>query len=187
MLCQIDMKAFLLILISILTAASVSASEIGISPPEISFSLASEEIGCRNISLFLKTSSTLIAADFWSRKNSRDLPEYNINSKDLGISINYPEIATTSNKTKIEMCVSARNKGIYYGALLFKAENSNAGIGTWLTLNITSENKNYPARLTGLSVASSPENKKFAFLFFSSIFFLFILLFLLIKLGKNNF
>jgi hypothetical protein len=136
----------------------VSAIELGISPGKVEFSGE-----CENITIF--ANGRIIAEDKWSKTESRNLEDYNLNARDVGVEINYEKNFIVDGKRKIQICVKA--EGRHYGIFLVRQEGSIAGVGSWLTLDINKKEQ---------------QNKNIFLLFIPTTLELVILLFLLRKL-----
>ena len=55
------------------------------------------------------------------------------------------------NLATIDVCVTAKHSGFYHGLLLYKKENSKAGVGIWMNVNVTSEKLSIK-KLTGNTI-----------------------------------
>src|SRR3989344_2814425 len=127
----------IIFLILILFLPIASSLELGISPIQLDFSGKTQEKICRNITLFSKNfSGELAGEDRWSKENEKILNKYTLSSEDLKINIEYEKTIRAEQKNLIGVCINA-NQGVYYGALLFHAENTSAGVGSWIFLNIS--------------------------------------------------
>jgi len=114
-----------------------SAVDFGISPGTIKLSIKQNEIVCENFTLIGNEENVFNGEVKWSRENSRNINQYNLPSEELKISA---EIPLKIKAGEYQICVSAKNSGNYYGALMYKLDNSSYGIGTWIELEVKENN-----------------------------------------------
>lgn len=178
------MKTKLIALISLLTLFAgyfVSSASIGISPGDISFSGSTNRQICSNFSVI--GDGTFKGEIKWSAKNSKNIIDYNLTSKNLQINDSFP-IETIRGNYKI--CLSARKAGNYHGAILYKLENSSYGIGSWIELDIKDNNpvkKILPLELEGSAIKNTGHFKNTLWELLLIPFFGMIV-FLIIKIRK---
>lgn len=134
-------KSFITLFVLLIFVNFSYAIELGISPPKIEFRGETNEKICNSVTLYVKDfKGYLVGEDRWKEgENSRDVNQYNLKSDDMNIKMDYNdkiEIKKTDTKKKINICITAEDEGVYYGVLLFNAENSFAGVGGWVVLNI---------------------------------------------------
>ena len=167
---------------------SVSAIEMGVSPPEINYFGEAGENICSNITLFSDRRIVVIAEDRWGDAESRNILDYRKSADELGISLDYEKISEVNREEKFVMCLKSENSGVYYGALLFRAENSPAGIGVWVVLNISGNNKEGAKsdiiRITGAVIGSNSRNYPAILLTVFAIILLLILILLIRVSGR---
>jgi hypothetical protein len=138
---------------------------LGISPQKISINSSKGQAVCENFSLKGDKDIIFDGEIKWSYIKSEKISDYNISSEELEISSFYP---TKINPGKYEICINAKNKGKYYGALLYSAEETSFGIGSWIELEISGvDEKNY---ITGGAIG------KESTILVSGLFIFFILL-----------
>lgn len=154
------MKIIILSIFLVFLLSSLSiAADLGISPPEMEFYAKTGEKVCKTLTLTSSKELTLTASDKWSKKGhlNRELSFHNLDSSSLGIKIEYTEKITLNQKQQVEICITPTKKGIYHGAMLFKAENSNVAAGNWIILSATGEDleeetENLDSSVTGRAV-----------------------------------
>jgi len=128
---KIKRKLFILIFI-IFLSSFVSAVELGVSPGRIEF------FGeCENVTIF--ATGKIIAEDKWSKINSNNLDDYNLNSRNAGVEIKYEKNFIVNGNKKIPVCIEG--EGEHFGVLLFRQEGSMAGVGSWLYVDINNKNE----------------------------------------------
>ncbi|MDE1848993.1 MAG: hypothetical protein KGH55_03095 [Nanoarchaeota archaeon] len=163
------------ILIFLFSFLPCSAASIGISPEKLHFSAERDSMSCQNFSLFGNEGETLYGKVGWSKTLSNNLGKYNLTSESLGISASFPE-TTVSGRHQI--CIVSKQSGTYYGALLYRLENSSYGIGTWILLDVSDPNPiKKVLSLTGSAVKRGLSADK---IWISSVFLLTLLLVLLV-------
>ena len=135
---------FLAVFIFLLLIFMASATEIGISPGEVRMV---GETGERVCSKFILVSNNfegnLIVEDRWAGANGREysLADYTFDAESMGINSFYePKIYLNSTST-MDFCASFFYEGVFQGALIFVDERNNIGVGSWLSFNITGDNK----------------------------------------------
>lgn len=141
------------------------AAKLGISPAVIEFNMNSNERICQKAVLFSDSNETLIGETRWNSNKDfiKNLNQYNSDADDLNIKIEFPENIQVINKKDINICLTAKNSGKYFGALIYKNENKPAGIGVWVIANINGnefeENRETGLiKLTGRVIENDEEN-----------------------------
>ena len=137
---------FILIFLNVLLP-SVSALELGISPPEVKFEGKVNQEICEKIKLFSSKSVSLIGEIKMTEENSRDLTKYTLNEKEFDIEFEYPKKIENFTETEVEVCVNGGKEGEYYGVILFRGESSSVGVGSWVVVSLSGENESQLARL----------------------------------------
>lgn len=132
--------------------------QLGISPPKIAFNGSVDEKICKDILIYTNYREFLIGNDRWAweKKQIRDISKYKFNSSLLKLNLEYPKKIKILNDSKqnIEVCLTAQKHGIYYGALFYSTEASPAGVGIWISANITEKEKGI-SLITGKVIDSS--------------------------------
>lgn len=139
---QLQLRLILFLLIGIFLVSSSFALELGMSPPILSFKGESGNEICREFKIFSdREGLSLRLDDKWANKNSfsKDISDYNYNSERFGIEIEYYDNVIVDKEYVGDICIKAKNKGIYYGLLRVNSENGNVGLGSWLIVNIDDE------------------------------------------------
>ena len=177
-------KIFALTIILIILINLSSSYELALSPSHINYSLNANEELCKNITIFSKDYRGEISSmDKWAEEgvSTKNLNEYNLESSNLGINIEYQKSFILSDKKDFNVCITAAKKGSYQGALLFQADNMTLGVGSWLNL-LVEDNSSAISNL-GLNIFNniSPINiivGEVLFIDFIAVLFLSYLLFL---------
>jgi hypothetical protein len=171
----------------ILSLNIIESLEMGIKPLELKLNGFTREKICSNITLNGNSELTIQAK--WGEENSQDLTRYTQTSEEKEIKLEKisQTFLNSPNKTVVEICIIAKNSGSYYGALMFKYENSNLGIGNWVTLNVTPANSTI-TKITGFvgkELDLTKVNGKLL-LFFTPTLILIILLVIILNLNKKR-
>jgi len=175
------MNKIICLFFSIILLSFLSASTLGISPAEIKISEKQNQIVCENFTIFAEGNSQFSGELKWSKEDSKNLNEYTLSSEELNINASFPKEIRAG---KYQICISAKNKKNYFGALIYKMKNSSYAIGTWVKLNISRDNSVQEIfSITGNAIKEFNYQKIF---FFTPILFLIILIFLLYKSKKNR-
>jgi hypothetical protein len=170
--------SFIVLLISL---SFCSALDFGISPTIIKISEKPNEMNCKNFTI-IGGSEDIFNGDIkWSNANSKDISNYKISSKELNINTTIPSGIKSG---QYQICISSEKSGSYYGALMYKLNNSSYGIGTWIELKVEGSNPiQNIISLTGNTIKEIPYQKVFLF---TPILLLITLIFLLRKLKRRN-
>ncbi|VVB83411.1 Uncharacterised protein [uncultured archaeon] len=170
-------KIFSFFILIIFLISFCSAVDFGISPGTIKISEKINEVVCKNFTLIGEGNNIFNGEIKWSNENSRNILDYKISSDKLKINI---EIPSGIKAGTYQICISAEKGGDYYGALMYKLNNSSYGIGTWIELNAESGNF---FSMTGSAINNFDYGKIFLF---SPILLLIILFLLLRKLKRKK-
>lgn len=172
---------FSFLLILLISISFYSATDFGISPGIIKFSEKQNEVQCQNFTIIGGNWDIFNGNVKWSNTNSKDISDYKLSSKELNLNVTIP-LETQAGQHKI--CISSEEAGNYYGALMYKLNNSSYGIGTWIELKVEGTNPiQNILSLTGSTIKQINSQKAFLF---TPILFLIILIFLLKKLKRKN-
>lgn len=163
-------------------AASVSAFQIGISPPEINATLKVGEAICKNISISVSSDADLNVRDVWAQEGeiNRELTKHTLTSSFLGIVIVYDSKISVSKSKNVSVCLFGKNPGIYHGALIYSGKN--AGVGVWILLNVTGSAKNN--FLTGSAIDNLKNHGMRGFILAEMFIILILLIALYVYLRK---
>jgi hypothetical protein len=180
---------FLLIFLIIFLIYNVSATNLGISPGNLEFNGSINEKICRNITIKTDTNGTLIGEVRWLEGDieKRDIKEYKKDSID-GINIDLPKmISNISGIQNIEVCIISKNPGIYYGSIIYKTQDSYAGVGSWIKVDISNKKERKNEYLSGAIVSLvSKKYSTFEVLLIMSFFVLFFILYYLYDIYKKK-
>jgi len=172
------MKKKIFILVLFVYFISLSSSlDFGISPEEILISSRINKESCENFTLIGGESLIFSGETKWSKLKSRDIRQYSINGEDLGIKVSYPPTAASGT---YYLCITPTEGGKYYGAIMYKIEGTNYGIGTWIELDVESES--VAERISLISGNAIAANKKYRFDLTLVAILLTIILFLAIRI-----
>jgi hypothetical protein len=168
-------------IVLIISLSFCSALDFGISPGIIKLSEKPNEIVCKNFTIIGGNEDIFNGNIKWSNTNSKDISDYKISSKELNINSTIPSEIKAG---KYQICISSEKAGSYYGALMYKINNSSYGIGTWIELKVEGNNPiQNIISLTGSTIKGIDTKKAFLF---TPILLLVVLIFLLRKLKRRN-
>lgn len=164
---------------------TVSSSGLTISPSQINFNTKENQESCKQITVSTEGSGILIGEDKWAEKGvtERKFLIHTLSPGDLDLKVDYPKKFELKNSATVDVCITAEDSGLYHGLLLYKKENSKAGVGIWMNLNVTESEKFSIKRLTGDTIKEI--NGK-TILIILPIILTIILIILLIKLNKKG-
>lgn len=196
-------RIIVFMVLSLFLFSSAYAANLGISKASLEIMGDVDEKICSDLNLFSGDLIQVSGSDLWNLKNSRDLNDYTLNSRDLELVVEYPDEISVNKKEPITLCISGKYDGEYYGVLMYKSSDK-IGVGTWLDVTIgngvnpsfMNPNKNivYSSNisLTGSSVNNlnkiSFNSLAIAFLFFTVLLIIVIavLVFMLIKRRRDK-
>lgn len=180
-------KGFIVFVVILLFIPFCSCLKIGIAPSILKFKANADQVVCKNITLFSNSKGILIGQTQWANEDYRELSMYDINENEINLNIDYPKqvgFEKADMEKQVEICIIGEKKEKYYGALTYRAENSHAGVGIWMRVEIISEDldkkedkqESSLVKLKGLSSNISYSNLLlFLILIYSTIFLLLIL------------
>ena len=140
---QLPLKRILFLVIGLFFISSSLALELGISPPILNFKGETGNEICREFKIFSdKEGLSLRLDDKWADKNtvSKDINDYIYDGKKFEIETKYYNKVILDKEYLGEICIKAKNRGIYYGLLKVNSENGNVGLGSWMIINVTEGN-----------------------------------------------
>jgi hypothetical protein len=133
--CLIKTNLFFFLLL-ILLCYYGKGIEIGMSPNEIDFNGRANEAICRSFKLYSDGDIRFIGETRWSTSGERNLNEYNLDERDIRVNVSFPRIIEIFRNKTGEICIIAKQRGKYSGALLYRAESYSAGVGSWIKADI---------------------------------------------------
>lgn len=149
-----------------LTISLICPLELGISPGEIKLVGKTGENICKNITIQSDYRGEIIGETKWIRnvKEKREIKDYNLDAKSLDLNIEYSDVILINDKyASGKICIRSENPGNYNGAILYKTKEGYAGVGSWITANITESYKTDLTKITGKSILITREkNNTFA-------------------------
>ena len=180
------MKILSVLFFFIFLIGVASSSGLSISPSEIDFKTIENQESCKQIMVSTEGEGFLIGEDKWAKKGviEKKFLVHTLSSEDLNLKIDYPKRFGIKNFTTIDICITPEDSGFYHGLLLYKKENSKAGVGIWINLNVTESEKFSIAKLTGDTIKESDVKKSLIIL---PIILAIILITLLLKLNKKKY
>jgi hypothetical protein len=175
------MKILLVLLFFLFLIGGVSSSELSISPSEINFNIMTNQESCNQITISTEE-GILIGEDKWAEKGvtERKFLIHTLSSEDLDLEVDYLKRFEMKNLATVDVCITAKHSGFYHGLLLYKKENSKAGVGIWMNVNVS---KKDGLSLTGNSI----KEINIKTIFILPIILTIILIILLLKLKKKRY
>lgn len=155
-------------------------SSLSISSETLNFSGKTNEVICRSVPVSFN--DKIIIEDRWNSKETKNLNDYRFNASYFGLNLLYPQVS--SNKI-IDFCIVGNHPGKYYGALLFKEEESITGVGIWASIDIRS-NESFTSLISGKVIGEGFENNSINILLFIIFILLVIVLYKLLYGHKRN-
>ena len=138
LLLKILVSIFGLLLMSYLA----SAVSLGVSPASSVLNTNVFEEICKEYILFLSRNlnkSIVEISILWSKEKSNLVADYNLNSENLDIDVEYADLQFMRDSQKTEICFIPNNIGEYYGLIEFDIVEGNIGVGSWVRLNSEGE------------------------------------------------
>lgn len=129
----------LIILFIFIVIINCNALQLSMYPGEINFIGKPNETICQRIILNSDKETVLISKILWlNNKNYlKQLEKYNKNSIDLFIENNFLENLDINKTQETEICLKFQKTGKYNGAIVYSANEGYAGIGSWISADIT--------------------------------------------------
>jgi hypothetical protein len=142
----------------------VTATNLGISPGNLIFNGSVNEKICKNLTINTDYRGGIIGESKWIDivKENRNIRDYNLNSIDLNLNIEFPErIDISKNIWNIPVCITAKKPGKYNGAIIYKTVDSYAGVGSWIEVDINKNDSqpSDPDPITGF-FSGTPKNNE---------------------------
>lgn len=164
----------------------VSSAELSMSPTQLDFNMTTNQKSCSQIIIHTEESGFLIGEDRWAEKGitEKKFSLHKLSSDDLDLEINYPKRFEAKNFTATDICITAKKSGLYHGLLLYKIESDNAGVGIWITANISKKENILVNKITGNSI--NLKNNSVFVLSIATLFSAIILIFLMLKLNRKK-
>jgi hypothetical protein len=163
----------IIILIFCVSFTNASQNSIKISPLKTILKI---KIGAENCTIiyFLPDKNTTLD-NKWSNEKLSDNMTYTLSKEDVKIKINYIRL----EYGKYKICFKGDKPGYFYGKIFFQPQDSLIKMGTWVELDIESENVFEKISLvTGNVIAS---NREYRFDLILVVILLIILLFLVLR------
>ncbi len=191
---QLHLKLILFLFIGIFFISLTFALELGMSPPILNFKGEGGNEICREFKIFSNREGlSLRLDDKWTNKNSfsKDIKDYSYNREKFGIEMEYYSRVVVDREYVGEICIKAKNEGIYYGLLSVNSENGNVGLGSWMVVDVGDESKRIKLdkSISGLVLGENFYAGFFNILPFilliSMVFLCLILLFLMSRLNSK--
>lgn len=127
------MRIFALLFVFLLLISS-SASAIKISPTQQSLRIGLGQTNCTNIWVLPEKNYSISSR--WSIDGQGDLNKYILDIEKMKLSLNH----TYVSNGMYQLCFMPQRKGNFSGIILFYSEKDMVEIGTWIELDVESEN-----------------------------------------------
>jgi len=183
------MKKIILLIAFALLITPVLALNLGLSPSESTVSTTVNQERCINLSINSRDyNGTVAVTDRWASPGiiKNDLSLHNLEASQLDLSTDYINKFQLKREQSLDFCITPRNAGAYHGLILFKAEQENVQIGSWLTLYVYESNQEQQKLLlTGQAVSETQESRILIGEFIFTILLVIFLIYLLLKTRKK--
>jgi len=132
----------------LLVVANVSALTLKLEPSKLNLTGEPNEKICQNLKIEYSVSNGLVEGrDLWAQEGVTDknLSLHTLDAEDLGLTFDYPKIVKVTGTKDVDICVTAEDKGLYHGALLYRTmQGGSVGIelNVWVTVDIKEEDNN---------------------------------------------
>lgn len=181
------MRKLFILFFFIFLISLISSAELSISPTQLDFNTITNQESCNQISIYTEKLGLLIGEDRWAEEGivEKKFSLHNLSPSDLDLEVSYPKKLEVKNFTTMDICIIAKNAGLYHGLLLYKIESNNAGVGIWMTANVSKKEGMSISKLTGKAIAVK-ESDAGTILIILPIVLMIILGVLLLKLRKKR-
>jgi len=127
----------------LLVIASVSALTLKITPSSLTFNGEPNKEICTKLTIENSIPNGIVEGrDLWAAEGTtdKDLSLHTLDAEDLGLIVSYPESVNILGSGDVDVCVTAPDKGLYHGALLYRTIQG-GGVGIELAVWITVDTK----------------------------------------------
>ncbi len=148
------MKKLSILFFFIFLISFASSAKLSISPTQLDFNMVTNQKSCNQITIYTEKVDSLIGKDKWAEEGviERKFSLHKFSSGDLDLKTSYTKIFESENSAVVDVCITAKNKGLYHGLLLYKTEGDNAGVGIWMTANVSKKERLSINKLTGKAI-----------------------------------
>ncbi|MDP1729406.1 MAG: hypothetical protein Q8L27_04345 [archaeon] len=167
-----------------------SAFDLKIQPSKLSFDGDINENLCSSLTLLSDSYSGIIdISDKWSKSSTREINEFNLDSSEFGINLDYETSINFNEEREVQICLRAMKTGEFYGVILVKPREGSFGIGVWVKADIRKDGSFFS--LTGDSVlnlvspSSEGDNVSVSFWIYLELFMLIFCLIILVFMCKK--
>lgn len=121
-----------------LLVSLASGMDLTVSPEEIVFNGMAGEVICENLSIEVDGFNIVLVEDRWAEVGfmERKLTKHRIESKELGLEIDYVDRFVVGGNDVFEVCLEGEKAGDFHGVLLFRGEGVSAGVGVWMVVSL---------------------------------------------------
>ena len=116
----------------VLFSSNVDAVKIGVSPGTIEFNGRERNEICNDIEVYTGEENLMVIDLKWSKKESRKIGDYEIQSDDIGIDREFDDNFIVYESEKKEICLIFDKQGEYNGLLIVRADGTSAAVGVWI-------------------------------------------------------
>jgi hypothetical protein len=161
-------KIIFSILFIVFSIIPILSLELSVSPGNLEFNGKINEKLCNEFLLQSDYNKTIITDLKWNNNpdTRSNINDYTISSNQLNINEDFDKnLKINKVSLKKQICLTFNEPGEYNGALIFKTQDSIAGVGIWIKAKITGKKTNTPntndnfQKITGLSIINPIENK----------------------------
>lgn len=161
-------KLFLFLIFTLFFISRVYGLELSASPGYIDFNGKTNQEICNEVLLQSDYNGTILSELKWSnnKKTEYNINDYNIKSNELNIIEDFSkQINIKKVSLKKQICLTFNEPGEYNGALIFKTQDSLAGVGIWIKADISGKKTKKQdtgqemQKITSLSILNPLENK----------------------------
>lgn len=161
----------------------VSTIELGISPGEINFKGVINERICREVYINTNYKGELIGNTRWINKNDsiKNIQYYKLNPEYFELEVEYSQkVNITNESNKLGICVTAKKPGKYHGAIIYTTQESYAGVGSWITLDIRGNETKKEFSTSGITGGIIGTSSKTHSFIISTMLLIFVMLLLML-------
>ena len=142
------MRIIIFFLFFIFMMCFISGLELVVSPEQLVFEGKVGEEICRQVDIRVDESVNIFVEDRWAPEgvDERKLSRHKLLGEELGFEVFYNSQFVVGDEEVLEVCLIGEDVGNFHGVLLFRGEDSPAGVGLWLVVNLE-EGEGVVARL----------------------------------------
>ena len=93
---------------------------------------------CTTVNVSVSEGDAVIVRSAWAGVSTRKLLDYTYVAADVGLIVEHPLVVwLTGKEVAIPVCLLGERAGIFHGVLLIRPSQGFGGVGSWITVNLS--------------------------------------------------